>query len=119
MAISKRGRFEAPAKSPYSYENYDSDLERRMMLRLEADAEVVCWQKRHGVSIRWLDGQGRQCNYKPDFLVEYADGRKTIIEVKDPSKIDSPAIQRKANAAKEWCRKRGMTYEIATINPNP
>ena len=115
MPISNRGMYEAPVKSPYSFERYDSDLERRMMLRLEADAEVAKWQKRHGISIRWIDSNGRQCNYRPDFLVEYADGRKVIIEVKDPSRMDSPSVLRKRNAAQEWCRRRGMLYEIATI----
>ncbi len=113
MPISKRGIYEAPAKSPYSYETWQSDMERRMMARLEADPEVVKWQKRHGISIRWIDANGRQSKYRPDFLVEYADGRKTIIEVKDPSKMDSQAILRKRRAAEEWCRKRGMTYELA------
>ena len=115
MPISKRGIYERPSKSPYSYENYDSDLERQMMARLEADAEVVKWQKRHGISISWIDTQGRRCNYRPDFLVECADGRKKIVEVKDPSRIDSPAVQRKRRAAEEWCRKRSMAYEIAYI----
>ena len=116
MPISKRGIYEDPAKSPYSYETYHSDMERRMMARLEADPAVVKWQKRHGISIRWIDANGRQSNYRPDFLVEYADSRKVIIEVKDPSKLDSPAVQRKRRAAEEWCRKRGMTYELATIS---
>ena len=85
------------------------------MARLEANPEVVKWQKRHGISIRWIDANGRQSKYRPDFLVEYTDGRKAIIEVKDPSKMDSQAILRKRRAAEEWCRKRGMTYEMATI----
>ena len=40
---------------------------RRMMARLEADPEVVKWQKRHGISIRWIDANGRQSKYRPDF----------------------------------------------------
>ena len=115
MAISNRGSYEAPAKSPHNFENYDSDLERQMMERLEADVEVVRWQKHHRISISWLDPNGVHRKYRPDFLVEYTDGRKKIIEVKDPSMIDSPAVQRKRRAAEEWCRKRGMSYEIATI----
>ena len=116
MAISKRGRYENPSKSPYSFENYDSDLERKMMLRLESDTEVTKWQKRHGISIPWIDARGRKCNYRPDFLVEYTDGRKALIEVKNPALMDSPAVTRKESAAREWCRRRGVTYEIATIH---
>ncbi len=116
MAISKRGRYESPTKSPYSFENYDSDLERKMMDKLEGNSEVAKWQKRHGISISWIDTRGRKCNYRPDFLVEYADGRKALIEVKNPALMDSPSVTRKESAAREWCRKRGMTYILATIS---
>ena len=115
MPISNRGIYDAPSKSPYNFEKYDSDLERKMMAKLEADNEVVRWQKRHGISIRWIDSRGRQCNYRPDLLVEYTDGRKVVIEVKNPAMMDSPSVLRKRSAAQEWCRKRGMEYEIATI----
>ena len=115
MAISNRGIYESPAKSPYNFEQYDSDLERLMMGKLERDSEVAKWQKRHGISIPWIDSHGRKRNYRPDFLVEYTDGRKVIIEVKNPALFDSPAVLRKRSAAQEWCRRRGMTYELATI----
>ena len=88
-----------------------------MMERLESDVEVAKWQKRHGISIPWIDPHGRKCNYRPDFLVEYTDGRKELVEVKNPAMMDSPSVLRKRSAASEWCRKRGMTYEISTI-PN-
>ena len=116
MPISKRGIYEAPAKSPYSFERYDSELERKMMAKLEADAAVVKWQKRHGISIRWIDSRGRQRNYRPDFLVEYSDGGKALVEVKNPALMDSPSVRRKRSAAEEWCRRRGMAYELATID---
>lgn len=35
----------------------------------------------------------------PDFLVEYEGGRIVIIEVKDPSRLDSNEVQRKRKAA--------------------
>lgn len=116
MAISNRGIYEDPGKSPYSFERYDSDLERKLRVRLEQDSEVAKWQKRHGISIPWIDTQGRRCNYRPDLLVEYTDGRKKLIEVKNPAMMDSPSVLRKRSAAEEWCRKRGMTYELATIS---
>lgn len=116
MAISKRGIYEAPTKSPYSIEYYDSNLERQMMVKLEADADVAKWQKRHGISIPWIDPNGKRHKYRPDFLVELTDGTKKIIEVKDPSKMDSPSVLRKRSAAEEWCRQRGLQYELATKN---
>ncbi len=71
--------------------------------------------KRHSISIPWIDNQNRKCNYLPDFLVEHEDGSKSIIEVKNPVLIDSDAVQRKRKAAEIWCKKRGMTYQIYTI----
>jgi type III restriction enzyme len=115
MVISKHGDFMNPKKSPYNYERYQSDMERKMMVRLESDATVRRWMKRHGISIPWIDGQKRQRRYVPDFLVEYSDGRKALIEVKDPSRIDSDDVKRKRKSAEIWCKQRRMEYIIATI----
>jgi hypothetical protein len=115
MAISKHGEYLNPNKSPYNFERFQSDLERRMMERLEHDPEVKRWMKRHGISIPWIDGQKHQRRYVPDFLVEYDDGRKTLIEVKDPSRLDSNEVQRKRKAAEMWCKQRGMEYLVMTI----
>lgn len=86
------------------------------MERLEDDPVVRRWMKRHGISIPWIDSQKHQRRYVPDFLVEYSDGRKTLIEVKDPSRIDSDDVKRKRKAAEMWCKQRRMEYEIATIS---
>ena len=115
MAISIRGEYANPKKSPWNFENYHSDLERRMMDRLEKDPFVKKWMKRHGITIPWIDGQKHQRKYVPDFFVEYGDGKKVIIEVKDPSRIDSDDVQRKRKAAEIWCRQRKMEYMIMTI----
>ena len=115
MVLSKRGEYPNPPKSPYNFEKYDSNLERRMMERLDADSTVKKWMKRHGISIHWIDGQKHQRRYVPDFIVEYIDGKRVIIEVKDPTRIDSDEVQRKRKAAEMWCKQRGMEYEIATV----
>ncbi len=78
MALSKHGMTDWPLlKNPYNFEPYQSDLERKMMMRLEADPVVAKWMKRHGVTIPWIDVQKHQRRYVPDFLVEYTDGRVT------------------------------------------
>ena len=43
------------------------------------------------------------------------DWRKVIVEVKNPALMDSPSVLRKESAAREWCPRRGMSYELATI----
>lgn len=115
MAISIRGEYANPKKSPWNFEKYQSDLERRMMDRLEQDPHVVKWMKRHGITIAWIDSQKHRRRYWPDFLVEYADGTKVVIEVKDPSRLDSPDVLRKRKAAELWCKQRRMEYIIATV----
>ncbi len=114
MAISIRGDFANPKKSPWNFEKFHSDLERRMMAKLEADPFVKKWMKRHGITIPWIDGQKHQRRYVPDFFIEYDDGRKAILEVKDPSRLDSNDVQRKRKSAEIWCRQRGMEYVMAT-----
>ena len=115
MAISIHGEYANPSKSPWSFEKYQSDLERRMMDRLEHDPHVTKWMKRHGITIPWIDAQKHQRRYVPDFLVEYEDGRKAVIEVKDPSRMDSGDVQRKRKAAEMWCQQRRMEYVLATM----
>ena len=115
MPKIETGHFEAPRKSAWSFEVYDSGLERRMMERLEADHAVRKWTKRHGISIVWVDPHRRQRKYRPDFLVEYIDGGIALIEVKGANMIDSASVQRKTAAARRWCERRGMAYSIETI----
>ena len=115
MAISIRGDFANPKKSPWNFEKFQSDLERRMMAKLDADPVVKKWMKRHGITIPWIDGQKHQRRYCPDFFVEYDDGTKAIMEAKDPSRLDSNDVQRKRKAAEIWCKQRGMEYMMATV----
>ena len=116
MPISKHGITDwSLQKSPYNFERYDSHLEELMMGKLDSDPIVAKWMKRHGVTIPWVDVQKHMRRYVPDFLVEYTDGRKALIEVKDPSRLDTDEVNRKRKAAEIWCKKRGMEYVVATI----
>ena len=115
MALSERGNFEEPKKSALNFEVYDSGLERRMMERLDADPTVRKWTKHHRISISWVDSRHHRHTYRPDFLVEYIDGAKALIEVKGAGLVDSEAVQRKRKAAELWCHRRGMEYSIETI----
>ena len=119
MAISKHGEYygcvSAPFKSPYNFERFDSRLEERMMEKLDGDPIVAKWMKRHGISIPWVDVQKHMRRYVPDFIVQYTDGRRALIEVKDPSRIASDEVRRKRKAAEIWCKRRGMEYVVATI----
>lgn len=115
MALSKHGEYPSPKKSPYNFERYDSQMERLMMETLDGDPFVTKWMKRHGISIPWVDAQKHMRRYVPDFIVEYTDGRRVVLEVKDPSRIDGDEVKRKRKAAEMWCKRRGLEYVVATI----
>jgi len=58
-------------------------------------------------------------NYIPDFVVNYIDGSKKIIEVKRKTAINNDIVVKKAEAARKWCEdltKQGnqVTYEMWT-----
>ena len=101
MAISIHGIYENPKKSPWNFEKYQSDLERRMMDRLERDPYVVKWMKRHGITIPWIDGQKHQRRYVPDFLVQKQGARSVS--------ADRPEL-------KETCRGRGQGRPLRATN---
>ncbi len=116
MPISKHDIYWNPKKSPYNFERHDSNLELWMMEKLDADPTVVKWMKRHGITIPWVDVQKHMRRYCPDFIVEYTDGHKVILEVKDPSRLDSDEVKRKRKSAEMWCKRRGMEYVVMTID---
>lgn len=112
--VSVRGRY-GPAKSAWSFEEYDSRLEERMMRQLDGDASVEAWTKRHGISIVWSPRPGASRRYVPDFLVRRADGGIELVEVKNPDWMDTDEVRLKREAAERWCAARGMTYRLVTI----
>lgn len=111
----ERGNYDAPKKSAWNFEVYDSGQERSMMERLDADPAVRKWTKRHGIAIAWTDSRHRKHSYRPDFLVEYGDGSLALIEVKAANRVDSQEVQRKRQAAERWCQVRGMDYSIEHV----
>lgn len=56
----------------------------------------------NGLSVQYIDPDSHMIrNYYPDFLVEYTDGRKEIIEVKGDNKIDTDEVKAKGDAMLE------------------
>ena len=114
MPASERGDFESPTKSAYSVERYDSEWEHQYMKRLERDKNITKWTKNHGISIQYVTEAGNVRGYRPDFLVEKTEGTKELHEVKGTQFLENPDTIRKHEAARNWCRKRGMSFVVAT-----
>ena len=114
MPTSERGDFENPTKSAYSVERYDSSWERQYMKRLERDRTVAKWTKNHGITIQYVTEAGNVRGYRPDFLIERIDGGKELHEIKGSQFNNNPNTIRKPEAARNWCRKRGMRFVVIT-----
>jgi len=112
MPTSERGDFESQTKSAYSVERYDSSWEWQYMKRLERDKTVAKWTKNHGIAIQYVTEAGNVRSYHPDFLVERMAGAVELHEVKGGQYLNNPDTLRKHEAARNWCRKRGMAFLV-------
>lgn len=101
-------------KSAYSVERYDSSWELQYMKKLERDKTVAKSTKNHGITVQYVTEAGNVRGYRPDFLIECNDGTKELHEVKGGQFINDPNTIRKHEAAKSWCRKRGMRFVVIT-----
>ena len=110
----ERGEFEAPKKSAFSLEYYDSSWELEYMKNLENDSNVVRWTKNHGIRIPYFDEDGKYRTYKPDFLVEKENGSIELHEMKGGHLLDNPITKRKVDAAREWCKARKMNLKLVS-----
>lgn len=68
------------------------------------------------IAYRTRPTQIKPKKYITDFFVIYTDGTKKIIEVKADNKVNHIITLKKTAAAKEWCTKNNVVYEIWTSN---
>lgn len=68
------------------------------------------------VSIPYVSNvrSGRLRRYLPDFVVEFTDGRRALVEVKPSKRLNRPVVKKKLEAAREWCRAHGASLEVIT-----
>jgi hypothetical protein len=82
------------------------------MKELDDDRAIAKWTKNHGIRIPYRNMEGKFSTYAPDFLVEKTDGKVELHEIKGTHLLDSEITRRKAEAARDWCRARGMNYRL-------
>lgn len=82
---------------------------------LDADDNVKSYLY-EGVVVGYVSNvrSGRVRKYWPDFLVEYTDGKKIMIEIKPKKRLDQTIVKKKLAAARQWCGEHGATLEIVT-----
>jgi type III restriction enzyme len=110
-SIMVRGGFSVEvAKSIYprlSVPSHSGGLERLFMEWADADSAVEALVKiheyRHAFLRRpYIKADGMPAQYSPDFLVRTADA-VYVVETKAQSFVTESNVQRKANAARDWC----------------
>ncbi|MDM1397763.1 TnsA endonuclease N-terminal domain-containing protein [Myroides odoratimimus] len=91
---------------------FESSLERDYIYLLEFDTEVKRYFEQP-IKIFYIEDNIEKY-YVPDFIVEYWNGSKEIIEIKYSQEIEEKRkiLSTKFNAAKELCRNNGYTFKI-------
>ena len=94
---------------------YRSGWELAYMTWLDSSPDVLKYSY-EGVKIPYVSNKRTKKvrHYFPDFLVELADGRKILVEIKPARKVKQAAIQKKIEAAKAWCIEQEATLQILT-----
>jgi len=114
---SKRGRYHRGLHvSPIAGDcKFRSSWEQKYMLYLDAHPDVSCWSYEKTV-IEYVSNQRTKKirKYYPDFYVEFKDGSRRLIEIKQKRKLEQASVKKKAHAAHAWCASNGATYEILT-----
>lgn len=85
------------------------------MERLDADATVLKYSY-EPVAIDYLSNKrtGKMRKYYPDFIVEYVNGRKCLVEVKPKRRLKNENVKKKLAAARIWCAENGLELVIAS-----
>lgn len=89
-----------------------SSYERRYLEILERDAAVLSYDV-EPFRIPYIH-EGCVRNYVPDVLVSRVDGSFELVEVKPVALLNAGANADKADAAREWCERNGVTYVVVT-----
>ena len=94
---------------------FRSSWEQKYMIYLDSDPEVKSWSYEKLI-IEYISNTRTKKirKYYPDFFVEYADGTKKVIELKQKRKLEQAVVKKKASAAHSWCLNNGAAYVILT-----
>jgi hypothetical protein len=97
---------------------FESWLERALILRLDRDPEVLDYQSQPE-SFEFIDEHGQQRSYTPDFKVWRRDGTIEIHEVTLSQRRVRSNIRRRERAGRKLCQERGWHYVVHTEQSLP
>jgi len=95
--------------------NFRSGWEQKYALWLDGNVNVVSYRY-EPYAVEYLSNvrTGKIRKYYPDFEVTWADGNKTLVEIKPKKKVTVAKNVKKFAAASIFCLKNGMTFVIVT-----
>lgn len=101
------------------YENeiirFDSTWEEKFFSFMSSNSEVKVIKRLNLKLIKYFSSKyNKERWYKPDFEIEYTDGRKELIEIKPYYQLEDITVKEKKEAAEKWCKENNMKYVILT-----
>lgn len=96
---------------------YRSSWELAYHQYLDMNPDVMTYQY-EGIMIPYLKNarSSKVSNYYPDFLVEYVNGDRKLVEIKPLKRLEQLVVKKKLEAARQWCSEHDAALEIITEN---
>lgn len=91
-------------------EHYFRSL-RELMYMIQLDEQNIVWSTGEKISIEYVDWQGTDRTYRPDFIVN----NDTVVEIKPTKLFKSPQVQTKLKALIEYAATNSLKYELIDI----
>lgn len=85
------------------------------MQHLDASPDVKEWTY-ETITIQYVSNKksGKLRKYIPDFIVDYIDGHREILEVKPSRRVQQVKVQKKLKAGEQYCQAHGATFKVIT-----
>ena len=116
-ATREHGYFENPTKSTNTSVYYRSMFELNAIIYLEGSDNVVTYSV-EPFRIEYMY-EDKIRNYVIDYMIEYQDGRKVLVEIKPSCHTDKPINIAKFDAAAKFAVAHDMTFETWTEKTHP
>lgn len=94
---------------------FRSGWEQKYLEWLDANDTVKTYVY-EGVKIPYVSNvkTGKIRTYNPDFLVEYMDGTRVLVEIKPSRRVKQVKVQKKLKAAQRWCDEHNIILSVLT-----
>jgi hypothetical protein len=92
---------------------YESQLEYRFLQLCEHSPDVT-WFQEQPVTIPYEFAEANRVYY-PDVLIQLADKRRLLVEIKPAFEMTHAINQAKWSAARDWCRRSGVGLLITDV----